>query len=49
MSSVAAVPDARSIIYVGMDVHKESITLALLPVDAPSLIPTRPGVQRPHC
>ena len=32
MSSVAAVPDARSIIHVGMDVHKESTTLASLPV-----------------
>jgi hypothetical protein len=33
ISSVAAV-GPRSIIYIGMDVHKESVTLALLPVDA---------------
>jgi transposase len=38
MSSVAAIVP-RSIIYVGMDVHKESVTLALLPVDAKT--PTR--------
>jgi transposase len=40
MSSAAAVvPAARSIIYLGMDVHKESITIALLPTDAKA--PTR--------
>ena len=40
MSSVAAVvPVARTIIYLGMDVHKESITIAVLPADAKS--PTR--------
>ncbi len=40
MSSVAAVvPAARSIIYLGMDVHKESITIAVLPGDATA--PTR--------
>ncbi len=30
---------ARSIIYLGMDVHKESITIAVLPVEAKT--PTR--------
>jgi hypothetical protein len=30
---------ARSIIYLGMDVHKESITIAVLPAGAKS--PTR--------
>jgi len=30
-STAAAV---RSIIYLGMDVHKESITIAVLPADA---------------
>ncbi len=40
MSSVAeVVPASRSIIYLGMDVHKESITIAVLPADA--RIPTR--------
>jgi transposase len=34
MSSSVAVPALRSIFYLGMDVHKESITLALLPADA---------------
>ena len=32
MSSLAVVPvAARSIIYLGMDVHKDSITIAVLP------------------
>ena len=31
MSSLAVVPVARSIIYLGMDVHKDSITIAVLP------------------
>ena len=33
MSSItsSAVPAVRSIIYLGMDVHKESITIAVLP------------------
>ena len=31
MSFSATMSRARSIIYVGMDVHKESLTLALLP------------------
>lgn len=44
MSSVAEVvsevpPATRSIIYLGMDVHKESITIAVLPQGAKS--PTR--------
>ena len=40
MSSVAeVVPAARSLIYLGMDVHKESITIAVLPQGAKS--PTR--------
>lgn len=39
MSSAAAVPAPRSIIYLGLDVHKESITIALLPADAKA--PTR--------
>ena len=39
MSSAAAHPTARTIIYVGMDVHKESVTIALLPADAKT--PTR--------
>lgn len=40
MSSVAeVVPATRSIIYLGMDVHKESITIAVLPDGAKS--PTR--------
>ena len=41
MSSLAAVvPDAvRSIIYLGMDVHKDSITIAVLPHGAKA--PTR--------
>jgi len=35
MSSSAAVPGAApSIIYLGLDVHKESITIAVLPADA---------------
>jgi len=35
MSSLAAVvPAARTIIYLGMDVHKDSITIAVLPGDA---------------
>ena len=34
-SSAASVgPATRSIIYLGMDVHKESITIAVLPADA---------------
>lgn len=33
-SSAAAVVVAPSIIYLGMDVHKESITIAVLPTDA---------------
>jgi hypothetical protein len=44
MSSAAEVipdnsPATRSIIYLGMDVHKESITIAVLPEGAKS--PTR--------
>ena len=39
MSSAAAVPAVRTIIYLGMDVHKESITIAVLPSDATT--PTR--------
>jgi transposase len=41
MSSLpaAAAPAAPSIIYVGMDVHKDSITIAVLPASSPS--PTR--------
>src|SRR4051812_37788007 len=40
MSSLAVVPvAARSIIYLGMDVHKDSITIAVLPTDAKA--PTR--------
>ena len=40
MSSLgAAVPAARSIIYLGMDVHKDSITIAVLPEHAKA--PTR--------
>lgn len=38
-SPAAAVPAARSIIYLGMDVHKESITIAVLPDAAKA--PTR--------
>jgi len=34
---------ARSIIYIGMDVHKESITLAVLPEGAKSIT----AMQRP--
>ena len=34
MSSPATVVAAPSIIYLGMDVHKESITIAVLPADA---------------
>lgn len=30
-SSIAAVPVTRSIIYLGMGVHKDSITIAVLP------------------
>jgi len=33
-SAAAAVRAARTIIYLGMDVHKESITIAVLPGDA---------------
>jgi hypothetical protein len=40
MSSLAVVPvAARSIIYLGMDVHKDSITVAILPATAKA--PTR--------
>src|SRR5687767_13594670 len=40
MSSIAeVVPATRTIIYLGMDVHKESITIAVLPADART--PTR--------
>ena len=39
MSSASAVPATRSIIYLGMDVHKESITIAVLPDGAKT--PTR--------
>jgi transposase len=40
MSSVAEIiPSTRSMIYLGMDVHKDSITIAVLPVGAKS--PTR--------
>lgn len=50
---------AASIIYVGMDVHKDSITIAVLPRRprlrrassvylTPSRIPKRPGVQWKH-
>jgi transposase len=38
-SSIAAVPVTRSIIYLGMDVHKDSITIAVLPDEAKA--PTR--------
>src|SRR6266550_2450057 len=38
-SATAVVPAARTIIYLGMDVHKESITIAALPSDAKT--PTR--------
>ena len=38
-SSPAAAPAGRSIIYLGMDVHKESITIAVLPAEAKA--PTR--------
>src|SRR5207247_5551756 len=38
-SATAVVAVARTIIYLGMDVHKESITIALLPSDAKT--PTR--------
>jgi hypothetical protein len=30
---------SRSIVYLGLDVHKDSITIAVLPADAPA--PTR--------
>ncbi len=36
---LASMPTARSIIYLGMDVHKESITIAVLPAGAKT--PTR--------
>lgn len=39
MSSRAAEPAAASTIYLGLDVHKESITIAVLPAGAPQ--PTR--------
>ncbi len=39
MSSASAVPATRSIIYLGTDVHKESITIAVLPDGAKT--PTR--------
>ena len=39
MSSLAVVPVPRSIIYLGMDVHKDSITIAVLPHGAKT--PTR--------
>jgi hypothetical protein len=39
MSSESTTVPARSIIYLGMDVHKESITIAVLP--AGSKAPTR--------
>ena len=54
MSSPAA---SRSIIYRGLDVHKDSVTIAVLPADAaaPTRIdtyqndlPVKPGVQRTH-
>jgi hypothetical protein len=38
-SATAVVPAARSIIHLGMDVHKESIIIAVLPGDAKT--PTR--------
>lgn len=40
MSSItsSAVSAVRSIIYLGMDVHKESITIAVLPMEAKSPI-----------
>jgi len=38
-SFTSVVPAVRSIIYLGMDVHKESVTLAVLPADART--PTR--------
>jgi hypothetical protein len=38
-SSPAPAPAVRPIIYLGMDVHKESITIAVLP--AAAKIPTR--------
>ena len=39
MSSTAVASVPRSIIYLGMDVHKESITIAVLPAGAKA--PTR--------
>ena len=39
MSSLAVVPVPRSIIYLGMDVHKDSMTIAVLPQGAKA--PTR--------
>ena len=39
MSSLAVVPVVRSIIHLGMDVHKDSITVAVLPQGAKA--PTR--------
>ena len=38
-AAVPTVPAARSMIYLGMDVHKESITIAVLPILAKT--PTR--------
>ena len=38
-ASAAVVPAVHTIIYLGMDVHKESITIAALPSDAKT--PTR--------
>jgi transposase len=38
-SSKVEVPGARSIVYLGMDVHKDSITVAVLPAEAKA--PTR--------
>ena len=49
MSSLAAaVPVARTIIYLGMDVHKDSITIAVLPgaTKAPTRL-ERPPNERP--
>ena len=46
MSSLAAaVPAVRTIIYLGMDVHKDSITVAVLPegAKAPSRLDRLPN------
>ncbi|MDP1858269.1 MAG: hypothetical protein Q8K82_06350 [Gemmatimonadaceae bacterium] len=44
-SSTAPTPAVRSIIYLGMDVHKESIAIAVLPESAktPTRLDRRPN------